>query len=98
MPYHYSKLRLILGNNVDRDEVALMMKSEFGIDTGSIYYPPCHLHPWYKTNFGSREGDLPVSEIVLKQVLCLPMHLGVTANIVQYVVDSLNKCLSKFQR
>jgi perosamine synthetase len=96
--HSYYKYPIRLSNNVDRDEVALMMKSEFGIDTGSIYYPPCHLHPWYKTNFGSREGDLPVSEIVLKQVLCLPMHLGVTANIVQYVVDSLNKCLSKFQR
>jgi perosamine synthetase len=69
--------------------VAQILKAEFGIDTGSIYYPPCHLHPWYKKNFGTREGDFPVSERVLKQVLCLPMHLGVTREIALYVVEAL---------
>lgn len=92
--HSYYKYPLLLSNHVDRDKVACILKSEFGIDTGSIYYPPCHLHPWYKDNFGSREGDLPVSETVLKQVLCLPMHLKVTEEIAQYVINSLNTSIN----
>jgi perosamine synthetase len=96
--HSYYKYPLRLSNRVDRDTVASALKNEFGIDTGSIYYPPCHLHPWYKQNLGTREGDLPVSETLLKQVLCLPMHLGITEKTVQYVTDaleiSINKCLN----
>jgi perosamine synthetase len=85
----YYKYPIRLSDFVNRDKVAQIMKAEFCVDTGSIYYPPCHLHPWYKTNFGTKEGDFPVSESVLKQVLCLPMHLGVTREIAQYVVEAL---------
>lgn len=94
--HSYYKYPIRLSDNLDRDKVALAMKSEFGIDTGSIYYPPCHLHPWYRKNFGTREGDFPVSETVLKKVLCLPMHVGITKETAQYVINSLSVCISKF--
>ena len=82
-------------HGIDKAKVMLALKTEFGIDTGSLYYPPCHLHPWFKANLGTREGDLPVSEAVLKQVLCLPMHPGLTEDTARYVVDSLNACIGK---
>jgi dTDP-4-amino-4,6-dideoxygalactose transaminase len=92
--YYKYPIRL---HNVDRMKLSSAMKKEYGIDTGTIYYPPCHLHPWYKENFGIREGDLPVSETVLKQVLCLPMHPGISKETARYVVDSLKACISKLQ-
>jgi dTDP-4-amino-4,6-dideoxygalactose transaminase len=87
--HSYYKYPIRLSDSINRDKVAQIMKADFCIDTGSIYYPPCHLHPWYKENFGTREGDFPVSESVLKQVLCLPMHMGITQEIAQYVVEAL---------
>jgi perosamine synthetase len=93
--HSYYKYPIRINEKIDRDKVASKMKTEFGIDTGSIYYPPCHLHPWYKENFGTGEGDFPVSETVLKKVLCLPMHIGITEETAQYIIDSLDVCISK---
>ncbi len=93
--HSYYKYPIRLSDNLDRDKVALAMKNEFGIDTGSVYYPPCHLHPWYRKNFGTREGDFPVSETVTKKILCLPIHVGITEETAKYVLDSLVECLRK---
>jgi perosamine synthetase len=95
--HSYYKYPLRLSDDIDRDKVAWILKAEFGIDTGSIYYPPCHLHPWYKKNLCTKEGDFPVSEKVLKKVLCLPMHLGITPEITHYVVEALNASIAKLQ-
>ena len=92
--YYKYPLRL---NGIDREKLSFALKKEFGVDTGSLYYPPCHLHPWYKQNLGTREGDFPVSEVVLKQVICLPIHPRITRDTVHYVVSSFNACLSKVQ-
>ena len=70
------------------------MKDRFGIETGSVYYPPCHLHPYYRKTFGTGEGDLPVAEKVLSKVLCLPMHLGVTDEQVMRVTSALARSIS----
>ena len=88
--YYKYPLRL---NGINKDKVALALKQDFGIDTGSIYYPPCHLHPWYMSNLNTRRGDLPISETVLQEVLCLPIHLGINDETANYIVDSLNTCL-----
>ncbi|MDR0493534.1 MAG: DegT/DnrJ/EryC1/StrS family aminotransferase [Nitrososphaerota archaeon] len=90
--YYKYPLRL---NGIDKNKIAFILKNDFGIDTGSIYYPPCHLHPWYMSNLHTRKGDLPISEDVLKEVLCLPIHLGITDKTADYVVDSLNTCISR---
>jgi perosamine synthetase len=94
--HSYYKYPIRLSDNLDRDKVALAMRNKFGIDTGSVYYPPCHLHPWYRKNFGTQEGDFPVSETVTKKILCLPIHVGITEETAQYVIDSLGECMEKF--
>lgn len=95
--HSYYKYPILLRNGLDRDKLGLILKNEFGIDTGNLYYPPCHLHPWFKRNMPTREGDLPVAETVLKQVLCLPMHLKVTEEDAQYVVDALRNSINRLQ-
>ena len=75
------------------------MKEKYGVETGHVYYPPCHLHPFYRETFGFKEGDLPVSERVLKSVLCLPMHYRVTNENIKYIhahlVLAINAQLAK---
>jgi perosamine synthetase len=45
--------------------------------------------PFYKEVFGTKEGDFPVAEKALKQVMCLPMHYCVTKEDVDYVKEAL---------
>jgi dTDP-4-amino-4,6-dideoxygalactose transaminase len=87
--HSYYKYPLKLADGIDRLKLASMLKEKYGIETGHVYYPPCHLQPFYMENFGTCEGDLPTSERVLKQVLCLPMHYRVTQENVDYIRDAI---------
>jgi dTDP-4-amino-4,6-dideoxygalactose transaminase len=92
--HSYYKYPVLLDENLDRAKVAVDLKNKYGVETGNIYYPPCHLHPFYRENFGCKEGDMPVSESVLKSVLCLPMHPSLTTEDTRYVAEALVNCLS----
>jgi dTDP-4-amino-4,6-dideoxygalactose transaminase len=91
--HSYYKYPLKLEQGIDRLKVASHMKEAFGVETGNVYYPPCHLQPYYKEVFGTKEGDLPSAEQTLKQVLCLPMHTALTDENVQYICKSLKSTL-----
>jgi perosamine synthetase len=87
--HSYYKYPLKLADGIDRLKIAALMKEKYAIETGHVYYPPCHMQPYYKETFGTKEGDLPNSERVLKQVLCLPMHVGLTVENIKYIGESL---------
>ena len=54
-----------------------------------IYYPcPLHLQAAYR-HLGYREGDFPVSEMLSRQVLSLPMHTELTDEQIQYITKQL---------
>jgi perosamine synthetase len=95
--HSYYKYPLKLADGIDRLKLASLLKEKYGIETGHVYYPPCHLQPFYMENFGTREGDLPTSERVLKQVLCLPMHYGVTLENAGYIGDALALSIKELQ-
>ncbi|MCW4000956.1 MAG: DegT/DnrJ/EryC1/StrS family aminotransferase [Candidatus Bathyarchaeota archaeon] len=86
--HSYYKYPTRLADGIDRLKVASKLK-EKGIEAGHVYYPPCHLHPYYMKTYGTRMGDFPVAEHVLNQVLCLPMHAAVTYENVKYIADNL---------
>ncbi len=87
--HSYYKYPLKLADGVDRLKVASLMKEKYGVETGHVYYPPCHMQPYYMKTYGTRIGDLPQAETVLPQVLCLPMHIGLSDENVKYIGDSL---------
>ena len=91
--HSYYKYPIKLNDEVDRDKLAAVLKEKYGIETGNVYDPPCHLHPFYRENFGTGEGDLPVSERVLRKVLCLPMHAGMTEKEARNVVKGVRSVL-----
>ena len=64
----YYKYPLKLAPSLDRRAVQQRLDAEFGVRSGTSYYPPCHLQPAYREAFGYREGDYPVAEAVLAQV------------------------------
>ena len=92
--HSYYKYPLKLDDGIDRLKVASIMKEQYSVETGHVYYPPCHLHPYYRETFGTKEGDLPNAERVLKQVLCLPMHTALTEENVHYICEALKKSIN----
>jgi perosamine synthetase len=87
--HSYYKYPIKLAEGIDRLKVASVMKDQYGVETGHVYYPPCHMQPYYKMHYGVKDGDLATAERVLKQILCLPMHAALSDENVKYVGESL---------
>jgi len=95
--HSFYKFPTRVDDRYDVEKLGLVLKRDYGVETGNVYYPPCHLHPFYMENFGMKEGDLPVSERVLRKVLCLPMHVGLSEDDVDYVSDSVRCAIGKLE-
>ena len=70
-----------------RNELANHL-SKKGVKTG-IYYNPCHLEEAYVKRFNYKEGCLPVSEMVSKQILSLPIYPDLSEEELKYVIDAI---------
>jgi dTDP-4-amino-4,6-dideoxygalactose transaminase len=88
----YYKYIVKLDKDINVEKVGKMLKAEYNIETGHLYYPPVHLHPYYKENFGTGEGMCPIAEDVLPRALCLPLHVAITNESVPYITKALNTC------
>ena len=67
--------------------------SKAGIGT-MIHYPiPPHLQLAYK-EMGKKKGDYPISELIHKEVLSLPITPGISLLEIESVIDALKACLS----
>lgn len=85
--FHQYTLRLASG----RDRVMSALQ-EAGIPS-AIYYPvPLHLQEAYR-HYGYQEGDFPVSEMLCREVLSLPMHTELNESIQEYIIDHLKKAI-----
>lgn len=72
----------------DREGLVRHLES-LGVHT-QIHYPiPCHLAECYK-DFGYSIGDIPIAEQYAKEILSLPIYVGMHDDEVQYVIDSIN--------
>jgi dTDP-4-amino-4,6-dideoxygalactose transaminase len=75
----------------DRDQVLAALHAE-GIGTG-VHYRALHLHPYYRTQYGYREGDYPNAEWVGERTLSLPLSPGMDDRDVEDVIRALRKVL-----
>jgi dTDP-4-amino-4,6-dideoxygalactose transaminase len=94
--HSYYKFPIKLAPEIDRDKLSIKLKEKFGVETGSVYYPPCHLQPYYLENY-VKNGEFPVAERVLKSVLCLPMHANLTLENLKFIKDALISCLDELE-
>ena len=56
-----------------------------------MYFNPIHLNSFYKQKFGTKEGQLPITEHVSKTVLTLPLYPNMDSEEKQYLVDSISE-------
>lgn len=56
--------------------------------TTKVYFSPAHLSHFYRTKFGFKGGELPVTEKLSEQVLTLPIYATMTMDEMDYIVSS----------
>jgi perosamine synthetase len=69
-----------------RDELRKHLDAA-GVQTGVHYEIPIHLQPIYRDLYGFKEGLLPITERLCKQVLTLPMFPDMTEEQIDYVCE-----------
>ena len=85
----YYKYPLHVLPPLERRAVQQRLDAEFGVRSGTSYWPPCHLQPAYRKAFGYKEGDYPVAEAALAQTIALPMYCELTEEEIGRVIDAV---------
>jgi perosamine synthetase len=62
-----------------------------GVQTGVHYEIPIHLQPIYRELYGFKEGLLPITERLCKEVVTLPMVPDMTGEQVDYVCEKVRE-------
>ncbi|MCK9417570.1 DegT/DnrJ/EryC1/StrS family aminotransferase [Candidatus Dojkabacteria bacterium] len=91
--YHQYTIRITEEYGHTREELMEFLKeNEIGC---GIYYPkPLHMHEHFR-KMGYKEGDFPVSEMLSKEVLSLPVNPFVTKEDVEFIMDKIEKFSKK---
>ena len=91
----YYKFPVRLPAEKRREWVAAKLLERWGVESGSVYWPPCHLTPFYQRELGYGPGDFPVAEEVLSQVVTLPMFPGLSDEDVERACRGLAELLAE---
>jgi perosamine synthetase len=91
----YYKYPLILNDKLNKAEFTRMLFQDYGVETGNIFYPPCHLQAVYKKLGAFSYGNLLAAERVLSRTITLPMHVGLTNEDVEYVIEKVKFIVGK---
>lgn len=78
-----------------RDKIIQEM-SKRGIQCGN-YFQAIHLQPFYKKEFGFKEGDFSVAENISKRTLALPFFNNLTKKEVEFTVENLKEIISNLK-
>lgn len=85
----YYKFPVLLRADMDRDRFRRMLWTDFAIENGGIYDPPCHLQPVLRQMFGFAPGMFPKAEATLKRQICPPIHSVLSPEDVDTVVEAM---------
>jgi perosamine synthetase len=79
-----------------RDKIIQEMAKK-GIQCGN-YFQAIHLQPFYKKEFGYKNGDFPVAENISERTLALPFYNNLNEEQIDFVVKTLKEICLKEQR
>lgn len=78
----------------NRAEIFTAFRAE-GIGV-NVHYIPVHLHPFYRTRFGTGPGLCPIAEEEYRHILSLPMFPAMTDFDVEDVLTAVGKVATSF--
>jgi len=87
--YHVYHRYTIVVNHIERDRLKNSLL-KMGIGCGILYDPPAHLHPLFVERW---RGKLPTTESLSKKILSIPVHPGLTAEDLEYIVNGVKRSL-----
>ncbi len=92
--YHLYPLQIKFSeNDVSRKEFFIDMRTK-GI-AFQVHYLPVHLQPYYRKNYGYKQGDFPESEEFYKREVSIPIYPELKIDEIKYVVAEIKKILKK---
>ncbi|WP_044347024.1 UDP-4-amino-4,6-dideoxy-N-acetyl-beta-L-altrosamine transaminase [Dethiosulfatarculus sandiegensis] len=80
--------------SADRDQIYKALRAE-GIGV-NVHYTPVHMHPFYRQNFGTKEGTAPRAEQAAKEILTLPLFPLMSDADADDVVMAMDKVLKAY--
>jgi dTDP-4-amino-4,6-dideoxygalactose transaminase len=82
---------VVLDDRVDRGAFRRWLAAR-GVQT-SVHYPPSHLFSYYRSRYGYRNGDLPITESFGRQAVTLPLYAEISDCQVELVIDAVRTAL-----
>jgi len=82
--HSYWRYIIFLANGQDREKIRKNMENH-SIKIDWAYQPLVHLQPIIQKLFDTQKDDLPFSEQLSETHICLPIHLGISANNAQHI-------------
>lgn len=59
-----------------------------------VYFAPVHLSQFYRSTFGYKRGELPITEKVSQEILSLPMYPSLIKEEMDYVTEEIENFFS----
>lgn len=90
-----------LDTKIDRTSFKKKMLAEFGVSlTGEVYSDPCHSQPVFDRYpdkvFRQKNEDFAGTNYMCRHHICPPLYPGLTREEIEYVAESLKRCLGTF--
>lgn len=88
-----------LDEKIDRTDLKKRMFDEFGVSlTGEVYSDPCHSQPVFDRYpdkiFRQKNESFQGTDYLCRHHICPPLYPGLSREEIEYVVDSLKRCIS----
>lgn len=89
--------RGIKGENFSRNnqiKVEFFKKlSKVGINC-QVHYIPVHLQPYYRKNYGFKNGDFPIAEKFYEREISIPIYPSLSNKDLKYIANTIKSLLS----
>ncbi|MBU1076046.1 MAG: UDP-4-amino-4,6-dideoxy-N-acetyl-beta-L-altrosamine transaminase [Spirochaetes bacterium] len=76
--------------NMSRADLIRKLEKEKQIGV-QVHYIPVHLQPYYRKNFGYKEGDYPVCEEYYRSALSLPLYPKMSMENIERVIQAVQE-------
>ncbi len=90
----YYKYPLILGSKISKEKLVKALSGN-SIETGTVFYPPCHMQPFYKIQL-SNAPSLSVAEEVLSRTITLPIHYALNESEISKVINKIQALIKDY--
>ena len=78
-----------------KDIFAALRAENIGVN---VHYMPLHLHPFYRREFGYKEGDYPVAENYYQRAITLPVFPGMSDDDIKDVIKAVKKVIRNYTK